>query len=146
MARRTRPHPRGVEAGPGAGPRQSADEPERQGIPRQGDRLGSDADRGLLLLYTLTPQRGKAAGDPHRARLGQTDHGLRHSAFPSGRNGIRVEYDVNLLTGCGNMACPSDEFLMAVGAHQRDAGAQLAGHRPAVRRAASASGRAALAG
>ena len=45
-----------------------------KGIREARDRLGGDADRGLLLLYTLTPYKGQGPRprEPHRARLGKS--------------------------------------------------------------------------
>lgn len=71
--------------------------PSGKGIREARDRLGGDADRGLLLLYTLSPYRGKTKA-PENLIVPSWDKPIMAFAiaFPSTENGIQVEYEVNL--------------------------------------------------
>jgi len=72
--------------------------PSGKGIREARDRLGGDADRGLLLLYTLTPYKGKAKTPENIIVPGWEKPIMAFAiAFPSAEHGIRVEYEVNLL-------------------------------------------------
>jgi hypothetical protein len=72
--------------------------PSGKGIREARERLGGDADRGLLLLYTLSPYRGKAMAPENLIVPGWYKPIMAFAiAFPSAENGIRVEYEVNLL-------------------------------------------------
>ena len=72
--------------------------PSGKGIREARDRLGGDADRGLLLLYTLTPYKGKAKTPENLIVPGWDKPIMAFAiAFPSAEHGIRVEYEVNLL-------------------------------------------------
>jgi len=72
--------------------------PSGKGIREARDQLGGDADRGLLLLYTLAPYKGK---EKRLENLIVPDWDKPIMAFaiafPSAENGVRVEYEVNLL-------------------------------------------------
>jgi hypothetical protein len=72
--------------------------PSGKGIREARDRLGGEADRGLLLLYTLAPYKGKVKA-PEDLIVPDWDKPIIAFAiaFPSAENGIRVEYEVNLL-------------------------------------------------
>ena len=72
--------------------------PSGKGIREARDRLGGAADRGLLMLYTLSPYKGKAKL-PRNLIVPEWDKPIMAFAiaFPSDENGIRVEYEVNLL-------------------------------------------------
>jgi hypothetical protein len=72
--------------------------PSGKGIREARDRLGGDADRGLLLLYTLAPYKGKDKR-PENLIVPDWEKPIMAFAiaFPSAENGIRVEYEVNLL-------------------------------------------------
>lgn len=61
-------------------------------------QLGGDADRGLLLLYPLSPYVGKDK-IPEKLIVPGWDKPIIAFAiaFPSSDNGIRVEYEVTLL-------------------------------------------------
>ena len=123
--------------------------PSGKGIREARDRLGGDADRGLLLLYPLTPYKGKAKAPENLIVPGWDKPIMAFAiAFPSSRDTASAwNTKSTSSTGCRNMARPSNEFLHGlVVAHQRRRRARLAGHRPALRRAASAAGRPALAG
>lgn len=72
--------------------------PSGKGIREARDRLGGDADRGLLLLYTLAPYKGKTKVPENLIVPGWDKPIMAFAiAFPSTENGIRVEYEVNLL-------------------------------------------------
>jgi len=73
--------------------------PSGKGIREARDRLGGKADRGLLLLYTLAPYyRGKEMRPENLIVPGWDKPIMAFAiAFPSSENGIRVEYEVNLL-------------------------------------------------
>ncbi len=72
--------------------------PSGKGIREVRRKLGGDADRGLLLLYPLTPYFYK---DKERERLIVPDWSKPIMAFaiafPASKNSISVEYEVNLL-------------------------------------------------
>jgi hypothetical protein len=72
--------------------------PSGKGIREARDRLGGDADRGLLLLYTLAPYKGKVKAPENLIVPGWDKPIMAFAiAFPSAEHGIRVEYEVNLL-------------------------------------------------
>lgn len=72
--------------------------PSGKGIREARDRLGGEADRGLLLLYTLAPYKGKVKRPEELIVPGWDKPIMAFAiAFPSAENGIRVEYEVNLL-------------------------------------------------
>jgi hypothetical protein len=72
--------------------------PSGKGIREARDRLGGGADRGLLLLYTLAPYKGKDKRPENLIVPGWDKPIMAFAiAFPSAENGIRVEYEVNLL-------------------------------------------------
>ncbi|MEB1348203.1 Z1 domain-containing protein [Xanthomonas campestris pv. campestris] len=72
--------------------------PSGRGIREARDRLGGDADRGLLLLYTLAPYKGKEKLAENLIVPGWDKPIMAFAiAFPSAENAIRVEYEVNLL-------------------------------------------------
>jgi len=72
--------------------------PSGRGIREARDRLGGSADRGLLLLYTLAPYKGKEKHPENTIVPGWEKPIMAFAiAFPSAENGIRVEYEVNLL-------------------------------------------------
>ena len=72
--------------------------PSGKGIRMARAQLGGSADRGLLLLYPLSPYAGK---DKHPEKLivpGWEKPIMAFAiAFPSSDSAIRVEYEVNLL-------------------------------------------------
>lgn len=72
--------------------------PSGKGIREARDRLGGNADRGLLLLYPLTPYNGKKKL-PEKLIVPGWDKPIMAFAiaFPSSENGICVEYEVNHL-------------------------------------------------
>ena len=72
--------------------------PSGKGIREARDKLGGDADRGLLLLYPLAPYAGKDKL-PENLTIPGWDKPIMAFAiaFPSSDNAIRVEYEVNLL-------------------------------------------------
>jgi hypothetical protein len=72
--------------------------PSGKGIREARDRLGGEADRGLLLLYTLAPYKGKEKVPENLIVPGWEKPIIAFAiAFPAAENGIRVEYEVNLL-------------------------------------------------
>ena len=73
--------------------------PSGKGIRESRDRLGGEVDRGLLLLYSLAPyNKGKAMLPENLIVPGWNKPIMAFAiAFPSSENGIRVEYEVNLL-------------------------------------------------
>jgi hypothetical protein len=73
--------------------------PSGKGIREARDRLGGDADRGLLLLYCLTPYYKGKPMLPENLIVPGWDKPIMALAiaFPSSENSIRVEYEVNLL-------------------------------------------------
>lgn len=73
--------------------------PSGKGMREARDRLGGDADRGLLLLYTLAPYyKGKEMAPENLIVPGWDKPIIAFAvAFPSSENGIRVAYEVNLL-------------------------------------------------
>ena len=73
--------------------------PSGKGIREARDRLGGEADRGLLLLYTLAPYYKGKGQYPENLIVPGWDKPIMAFAiaFPSSENGIRVEYEVNLL-------------------------------------------------
>jgi len=72
--------------------------PSGKGIRQARERLGGDADRGLLLLYPLAPYAGKAK-IPETLIVPGWDKPIMAFAiaFPASDSAIRVEYEVNLL-------------------------------------------------
>ena len=87
-----------AEADPARGRVKLPTSPSGKGIREARDRLGGDADRGLLLLYTLTPYKGKAKAPENLIVPGWDKPIMAFAiAFPSAEHGIRVEYEVNLL-------------------------------------------------
>ena len=72
--------------------------PSGKGIREARDRLGGAADRGLLLLYTLSPFKGRGMAPEDLIVPGWDKPIMAFAiAFPSAENGVRVEYEVNLL-------------------------------------------------
>ncbi|WP_461596620.1 Z1 domain-containing protein [Thiomonas sp.] len=73
--------------------------PSGKGIRESRDRLGGEADRGLLLLYTLAPYYKGKAKLPENLIVPDWDKPIMAFAiaFPSCENGVQVEYEVNLL-------------------------------------------------
>ena len=73
--------------------------PSGKGIREARDRLGGEADRGLLLLYSLAPYYKGKEKLPENLIVPGWDKPIMAFAiaFPSSENGIRVEYEVNLL-------------------------------------------------
>lgn len=73
--------------------------PSGKGIRESRDRLGGKADRGLLLLYSLAPYYKGKAMLPENLIVPGWDKPIMAFAiaFPSSENGVRVEYEVNLL-------------------------------------------------
>lgn len=73
--------------------------PSGKGIREARDRLGGEADRGLLLLYSLAPYYKGKEKLPENLIVPSWDKPIMAFAiaFPSSENGIRVEYEVNLL-------------------------------------------------
>ncbi|CDG84864.1 Z1 domain-containing protein [Janthinobacterium agaricidamnosum] len=73
--------------------------PSGKGIREARDKLGGDADRGLLLLYSLAPYyKGKEKLPENLIVPGWNKPIMAFAiAFPASENGIRVEYEVNLL-------------------------------------------------
>ena len=73
--------------------------PSGKGIRMTRDRLGGSADRGLLLLYALAPYYKGKDKRPENLIVPGWDKPIMAFAiaFPSCENGIRVEYEVNLL-------------------------------------------------
>ena len=73
--------------------------PSGKGIRESRDRLGGEADRGLLLLYTLAPYYKGKAKRPDNLIVPGWDKPIMAFAiaFPSCENGVQVEYEVNLL-------------------------------------------------
>jgi hypothetical protein len=73
--------------------------PSGKGIREARDRLGGDADRGLLLLYSLAPYYKGKPTLPENLIVPSWDKPIMAFAiaFPSSENGIRVEYEVTLL-------------------------------------------------
>jgi hypothetical protein len=73
--------------------------PSGKGIREARDRLGGEADRGLLLLYTLTPYYKGKTKLPENLIVPGWDKPIMAFAiaFPSCENGVQVEYEVNLL-------------------------------------------------
>jgi hypothetical protein len=73
--------------------------PSGKGIREARDKLGGDADRGLLLLYSLAPYyKGKPMLPENLIVRGWDKPIMAFAiAFPASETGIRVEYEVNLL-------------------------------------------------
>ncbi len=73
--------------------------PSGKGIREARDRLGGEADRGLLLLYTLAPYYKGKVKLPENLIVPDWDKPIMAFAiaFPTCENGVRVEYEVNLL-------------------------------------------------
>jgi Z1 domain len=73
--------------------------PSGKGIREARDRLGGEADRGLLLLYTLAPYYKGKAKLPENLIVPEWDKPIMAFAiaFPACENGVQVEYEVNLL-------------------------------------------------
>lgn len=72
--------------------------PSGKGFREARDRLGGDADRGLLLLYALSPFKGKEQNLEGQIVPGWDKPIMAFAiAFPSNENDIQVEYEVNLL-------------------------------------------------
>jgi hypothetical protein len=73
--------------------------PSGKGIREARDKLGGEADRGLLLLYPLAPYyKGKTALPENLIVPGWDKPIMAFAiAFPTSENGVRVEYAVNLL-------------------------------------------------
>jgi hypothetical protein len=72
--------------------------PSGKGIRETRAKLGGPADRGLLLLYPLSPYAGKEKL-PDKLIVPDWDQPIMAFAiaFPSSDSAIRVEYEVNLL-------------------------------------------------
>lgn len=72
--------------------------PSGKGIRETRGKLGGNADRGLLLLYPVSPYVGKSMV-PDKLIIPGWDKPIMAFAiaFPSSKNAIRVEYKVNLL-------------------------------------------------
>lgn len=75
------------------------DSPSGKGIREARDRLGGEADRGLLLLYTLAPYYKGKEKLPENLIVPGWDKPIMAFAiaFPSCENGVQVEYEVNRL-------------------------------------------------
>ena len=73
--------------------------PSGSGIREARDRLGGAADCGLLLLYSLAPYYKGTTKLPENLIVPGWDKPIMAFAiaFPASENGIRVEYEVNLL-------------------------------------------------
>lgn len=83
---------------PARGRRELPSSPSGKGIREARDRLGGDVDRGLLLLYSLAPYKGKEKLRENLIVPGWDKPIMAFAiAFPASDNGIRVEYEVNLL-------------------------------------------------
>jgi hypothetical protein len=84
---------------PARGRRDLPSSPSGKGIREARDRLGGDADRGLLLLYSLAPYYKGKEKLPENLIVPGWDKPIMAFAiaFPANENGIRVEYEVNLL-------------------------------------------------
>lgn len=83
---------------PGRGRLDPPTRPSGKGLRESRDRVGGQADRGLLLLYTLSPYKGKDKAPEHLIVPGWDKPIMAFAiAFPSAENGVRVEYEVNLL-------------------------------------------------
>jgi hypothetical protein len=71
--------------------------PSGKGIREARDRRGGAADRGLLLLYTLAPYKGKEKRPESLIVPGWDKPIMAFAvAFPSAENGIRAIYEVNV--------------------------------------------------
>jgi len=72
--------------------------PSGKGIREAREKLGGEADRGLLLLYPLAPYVGKAKV-PEKLIVPGWERPIMAIAiaFPASESAIRVEYEVNLL-------------------------------------------------
>ncbi len=73
--------------------------PSGKGIREARDSLGGEVDRGLLLLYSLAPYYKGKEKLPENLIVPGWDKPIMAFAiaFPASENGIRVEYEVNLL-------------------------------------------------
>ena len=72
--------------------------PSGKGIRLARNKLGGDADRGLLLLYPLSPFHGKEKTDENLIVPGWSKPIMAFAiAFPSSETGVKVEYEVNQL-------------------------------------------------
>jgi hypothetical protein len=73
--------------------------PSGKGIREARDKLGGEADRGLLLLYSLAPYYKGKEETPENLIVPDWDKPIMAFAiaFPASESGIRVEYEVNLL-------------------------------------------------
>lgn len=72
--------------------------PSGRGIREAREKLGGEANRGLLLLYPLAPYAGKAKV-PEKLIVPGWERPIMAFAiaFPASESAIRVEYEVNLL-------------------------------------------------
>jgi hypothetical protein len=72
--------------------------PSGKGIRAAREKVGGDVNRGLLLLYPLAPYVGKVK-DADKLIVPGWDKPIMAFAiaFPKSENGIRVEYEVNVL-------------------------------------------------
>ncbi len=72
--------------------------PSGRGIREAREKLGGEANRGLLLLYPLAPYAGKAKV-PAKLMVPGWERPIMAFAiaFPASESAIRVEYEVNLL-------------------------------------------------
>ena len=83
---------------PARGRKELPSTPSGKGIREAREKLGGDADRGLLLLYPLAPYIGKEKVTDKLIVPGWNKPIMAFAiAFPSSENAIRVEYEVNLL-------------------------------------------------
>jgi hypothetical protein len=83
---------------PSRGRTSSPSFPSGKGIRETRGRLGGDTDRGLLLLYPLTPHFYKDNKPERLIVPGWSKPIMAFAiAFPSSENSISVEYEVNLL-------------------------------------------------
>lgn len=73
--------------------------PSGKGIREAREALGADADRGLLLLYTLAPYYSEREKIPETLIVPGWEKPIMAFAiaFPACEDGISVEYEVNLL-------------------------------------------------
>jgi len=72
--------------------------PSGKGIREAREKVGGDADRGLLLLYPLAPYVGKEKVDDKLIVPGWKRPIMAFAmAFPESHAGVHVEYEVNLL-------------------------------------------------
>lgn len=83
---------------PARGRTKLPDSPSGKGIREARAKLGGEADRGLLLLYSLAPYYKGKEKLPENLIVPGWDKPIMAFAiaFPSTESGIRVEYEVNL--------------------------------------------------